>query len=61
MRVSAGTRSWEKAEIKARALEDAADPNKPTVRVRTKIDDAIQCFRDDEKGSQPQQGGTKEK
>lgn len=48
IRISAGTRSWEKAEIKARRMEDVADPSKPTVRARVTIDDAIQCFRDDE-------------
>lgn len=48
VRTSAQTRSWEKAEIKARKMEDVADPNKPSARVRATIVDAIQCFRDDE-------------
>jgi integrase len=49
IRFSARTRSWEKAEIQARAKEDAADPNKPSVRERVRLEDAIQDFRDDEK------------
>jgi integrase/recombinase XerD len=49
VRVSAKTRSWEKAEIKARAMEDVADPHKPSVRERITLEDAVQCFRDDEK------------
>jgi integrase/recombinase XerD len=49
VRVSAGTRSWERAEIEARKREDIADPHKPAVRSRVTILDAIQCFRDDEK------------
>jgi integrase/recombinase XerD len=49
VRESAKTRSWEKAEIDARAMEDIADPYKPTVRERITIEDAIQCFRDNEK------------
>jgi integrase len=49
VRVSAKTRSWEKAEIQARAMEDIADPNKPAVRERTRLEDAIDCFREDEK------------
>jgi hypothetical protein len=48
IRISATSRSWEKAEIKARALEDVADPNKPTIKARIRIDDAIQSFREDE-------------
>jgi hypothetical protein len=28
----ANTRKWEKAELKARRLEDAADPSKPDIR-----------------------------
>ena len=49
VRESAKTRSWEKAEIKVRAMEDVADPNKPTVKERVTIEDAVQHFRDDEK------------
>src|SRR4051794_31216376 len=49
VRVSAKTRSWEKAEIKARAMEDVADPHKPSARERITLEDAVQCFRDDEK------------
>lgn len=49
IRTSAQTRSWEKAEIKMRAMEDAADPHKPAVKSRVTIDDAIQSFRDDER------------
>ena len=48
IRQSANTRNWEKAEIKVRALEDAANPYKPEVRARVTIAEAIQCFRDDE-------------
>ena len=32
-----------------RAMEDVADPNKPSIRERIRIEDAVQCFRDDEK------------
>ncbi len=49
IRQSANTRNWEKAELKARRLEDEADPQKPAARTRVTIVDAIQCFRDDEK------------
>jgi integrase len=49
IRASAQTRSWEKAEIKMRAMEDAADPHKPAVKPKVTIDAAIQDFRDDEK------------
>jgi integrase/recombinase XerD len=49
IRVSAKSRSWEKAEIQMRAMEDVADPNKPSVRERIKIADAVQYFREDEK------------
>jgi len=49
IRTSAQTRSWEKAEVKARAMEDAADPHKPAARAKVTIADAIQSFRDDEK------------
>jgi hypothetical protein len=38
VRVSAKTRGWEKAEIKARAMEDVADPHKPGVTERIAID-----------------------
>lgn len=48
LRTSARSRSWDKAEIKARALEDAADPHKPEVRAKVKIVEAIKAFRDDE-------------
>ncbi len=48
LRKSAKTRSWEKAELQCRRLEDQSDPNKPEARPRTKITDAIQVFRDDE-------------
>jgi len=48
LRKSAKTRSWEKAELQCRRLEDESDPNKPEARPRTKITDAIQVFRDDE-------------
>ncbi|MBZ5655503.1 MAG: tyrosine-type recombinase/integrase [Acidobacteriia bacterium] len=49
MRTSARTRSWEKAEINARTMEDIADPNKPAIKARVTILDAIECFRDDER------------
>jgi hypothetical protein len=49
VRISARTRSWERAEIEARKIEDIADPHKPAVRPRVTILDAIQCSRDDEK------------
>ena len=48
LRKSAKTRSWEKAELLCRRLEDESDPNKPEARPRTKIVDAIQTFRADE-------------
>jgi len=48
VRASARTGSWEKAEINARKMEDIADPNKPAVKARVTIVDAIHCFRDDE-------------
>jgi len=47
IRQSANTRNWEKAELTARDLEDAANPHKPGSRTRVRIADAIQCFRDD--------------
>src|SRR5436305_1325025 len=49
IRQAANTRNWEKPELTARALEDAANPGKPEARTRVTIADAIQCFRDDEK------------
>lgn len=49
IRTSAQTRNWDKAEVKMRAIEDAADPHKPAIKSRVTIDDAIQSFRDDEK------------
>jgi integrase/recombinase XerD len=49
IRQAANTRNWEKAELTARDLEDAANPHKPEARTRVTIADAIQCFRDDEK------------
>jgi len=49
IRTSAQTRSWEKAEVKARAMEDVADPNKPAAKARVTINDATQSFRNDEK------------
>lgn len=42
IRTSARTRSWEKAEINARKMEDIADPNKPAVEGRVKIVDVTQ-------------------
>jgi hypothetical protein len=30
-------------------MEDIADPNKPAVKARITIVDAVQCFRDDER------------
>ncbi len=42
------TRVWEKAELIARVMEDAAHPNKLHVRERIKIEDAIHDFRADE-------------
>jgi len=38
VRISAKTRRWDKAEIKARAMEDVADPHKPGVTERVAID-----------------------
>lgn len=49
IRQAANTRNWEKAELTARDLEDAANPHRPDARTRVTIADAIQCFRDDEK------------
>ena len=48
LRKSAKTRSWEKAELLCRRLEDESDPNKPEARSRAKIVYAIQTFREDE-------------
>jgi integrase len=48
LRKSAKTRSWEKAEMLCRRLEDESDPNKPEAKPRTKSVDAIQTFREDE-------------
>lgn len=48
IRQSANIRNWEKAELTARTLEDAANPLKPEARRRVAIADAIQYFRDDE-------------
>lgn len=49
IRTSAQTRSWDKAEIKMRGMEDAADPHKPAVKAKVTIAEVIQSFRDDEK------------
>jgi len=49
IRISAQTRSWDKAEIKMRGKEDAADPHKPAVKAKVTIAEVIQSFRDDEK------------
>jgi integrase/recombinase XerD len=59
-RKTAKTRSWEKAQALCRTLEDQADPNKPELRPRAKITDAIQTFRDDE-GSRRLTEGTVKK
>ena len=48
VRLSARTCSWEKAEIRARAMEDVADPHKPNVKPRIEIAIAIQSFLEDE-------------
>jgi integrase/recombinase XerD len=48
LRKTAKTRSWEKAEALCRRLEDEANPNKPELRPRAKIADAVQTFREDE-------------
>jgi hypothetical protein len=49
IRQAANIRNWEKAELTAHDLEDAANPHKHEARTRVTIADAIQCFRDDEK------------
>ena len=48
LRKSAKTRSWEKAELLCRSLEDQSDPNKPQAKPRIKIVEAIETFRQDE-------------
>jgi integrase/recombinase XerD len=59
LRKTAKTRSWEKAEILCRRLEDESDPNKPQARPRTKIADAIKSFREDEDARQLTEGTLK--
>jgi hypothetical protein len=56
LRKTAKTRSWEKAEILCRKLEDESDPNKPQATPRTEIADAIKSFRDDEDARQLTEG-----
>lgn len=50
LRQSAKTRSWERAERKARLLEDASDPAKPPQPKVTTIADAVDAFMADERG-----------
>ena len=50
LRQSAKTRSWEKAELIARSIQEAADPMKAAQPVITTIKDAIDAYVADEKG-----------
>ena len=50
LRQSAKTRSWEKAELTARSIQEAADPMKAAQPVITTIEDAIDAYVADEKG-----------
>ena len=50
LRQSAKTRSWEKAELTARSIQEAADPMKAAQPVITTIKDAIDAYVADEKG-----------
>ncbi len=50
VRQSAKTRSWEKAELTARSIQDAADPIKAAHPVITTIEDAVAAYQADEKG-----------
>ncbi len=50
LRQSAKTRSWEKAELTARSIQEAADPMKAAQPVITTIQDAIDAYVADEKG-----------
>ena len=49
-RQSAQTRSWEQAELKARLIEEAADPAKQCQPIPTTIAKAVEIFLADEKG-----------
>jgi integrase/recombinase XerD len=49
-RRSAQTRSWEKAEHKARLIEEAADPSTQRQAIPTTIANAVEIFLADEKG-----------
>jgi integrase/recombinase XerD len=48
-RQSAGTRSWEQAERKARLIEDAGDPSKVLTPAAVTITDAVEAYLSDEK------------
>ena len=50
LRQSAETRSWEKAELTARSIQESADPRKAAQPVITTIQDAIDAYVADEKG-----------
>ena len=50
IRITAKTRSWERAEAKAREMDEAADPHKPQVKPAITIAEAISSFRADEDG-----------
>ena len=50
LRQSAKTRSWEKAELTARSIQEAADRMKAAQPVITTIEDAIDAYVVDEKG-----------
>jgi len=49
VRQSAGTRSWEQAERKARLIEDAGDPSKVLTPAAMTITDAVGAYLGDEK------------
>jgi integrase len=48
-RQSAGTRSWEQAERKARLIEDAGDPSKVLTPAAVTITGAVEAYLSDEK------------
>jgi nucleoid-associated protein YgaU len=48
VRQSAKSRSWEQAERKARAIEDAANPAKAAQPVVTTIENAVEAYLADE-------------
>jgi integrase/recombinase XerD len=50
IRQTAETRSWERAEARARSIEEASHPQAPKPRPSVTIQEAVQAFLDDEQG-----------